>query len=325
MKKIVLLFCISLFMFGCIDISENDDDNSNGVYALDPSIDTITAFLAIEWSGKPYIVASGFLIDKEKGVFLTAKHFTDSVGDLGANTCKLFFNGIVYDAYVIKVPPLRDAAAIRISGAFDSSRFPEPLPISKSNLEIGQDIMIEGYHIHSYRIRASNADDGLFNTLIPIMRDYYMIPMNDLRKESEVVFEILNGEITGLEEKVNIKTENGGSWDQGLKDIRYESNTYIQVRTERNHKFSFGGLSGTVATTIEEGEKRIAGLITAEAMLRLDYDEDGFLVNPDDNNEPNENEDSNLRDATLTTIADTISITPIGALNDLRDYVRSIR
>ena len=74
------------------------------------------AWLTIEWNGRPEIMASGFLINKEKGVFITARHFTDETRKLFGGI-KIFFNGKVYDGEILAVPPIRDAALVRIAGS----------------------------------------------------------------------------------------------------------------------------------------------------------------------------------------------------------------
>ena len=57
----------------------------------------------------PHILASAFLIDRERGLFASAKHFVGSEGD---GESKIFFNGRIYDGFLVRLPPITDIAII---------------------------------------------------------------------------------------------------------------------------------------------------------------------------------------------------------------------
>src|SRR3989344_7075593 len=76
-----------------------------------------------------HILASAFLIDRERGLFASAKHFIGSESD---GKAKVFFNGRVYDGFLVRLPPVTDVAVIKIAGNFDPADFPEPYKIAQN-------------------------------------------------------------------------------------------------------------------------------------------------------------------------------------------------
>jgi len=267
------------------------------------------AYLVIEWAErKPRIMASGCLASKEKGIFYTAKHFTDGFGSLGPDSCKLFFNGKVYDAKLKKVSPIRDAALIRINSPFLPDDFPDPLPIAEKMPAIGDKIYIQGLHPHSYSIRMANKLEGFPDNVINIFETYYGQKMKDLTKESQVVMDYLEST------RVNPDPEsvrNNPLLSPAMKEemLKYENDSYIKVLTKRDHKYSFGGLSGGAAVN-ERGE--LVGIITAQDPLKFELDEDGLFFDPRSGNINKQ-------------LFDNVYITPMGAIDDLQRFVEEAK
>ena len=100
-------------------------DNDCGERTTPPQgFKTDAAWIVSEWNCSPGGYGSGFLINKEYGAFYTNKHVINEFDNYGKGSHKIYFNGKFYNAEVVKVPPLRDAAIIRITDEFDSSEFP---------------------------------------------------------------------------------------------------------------------------------------------------------------------------------------------------------
>jgi len=120
----IVVFLFS-FSFACSPPSELNRNKYREENSFPQDFKSTGAYLVLEWnSKKPFIMASGSLVNREKGIFLTAKHFSDAFGLLGVDYCKVFFNGKVYKAVLVKVPPIRDAALIKLASSFSVKDFP---------------------------------------------------------------------------------------------------------------------------------------------------------------------------------------------------------
>lgn len=69
------------------------------------SFSSPVALFIRERNGTPFILASAFLIDKPRGLFASAKHF---VGNESDGNCKIFFNGQVYNGFLVRVAAVTD-------------------------------------------------------------------------------------------------------------------------------------------------------------------------------------------------------------------------
>ena len=278
-------------------------------------VDVPVAFLVSEWAGKPRIMASGWLIDGGNGALFSAKHFTDTlmnqVIELGANECKVFLGGKVYSCIVVQVPPLRDAVVLKIIGPFVQTGLPTPYKIATTKLKVGDKVFIQGFHPHSSEITKSNLTDGFEDLNVPILKTFYELREADLAKQREVVFDTLEGK--RVKPDPDSVRKNPALSDEVKKEaLEYENDSYIKVVMKRDHKFSFGGLSGGVALN-EKGEA--VGIITAQDILRFEYDEDGFFVDPF----------GHTIFIVKKQLFDTIYITPIESVMDLYDYARQMK
>ncbi|MEK7138902.1 MAG: hypothetical protein AAB799_01845 [Patescibacteria group bacterium] len=273
-------------------------------------INASVALLVSEWAGKTRILASGWLIDGGNGVLFSAKHFSDAFMDgiveLGGSECKVFLNGRVYDCIVSQVPPLRDAVVLKLSGAFDPANLPRPYKIAKEKVKIGDKVFVQGFHPHPREITRSNARDGLKDMIIPILKDFYELRTADPLEQREIVFDSLEARVVAVNARVRINTEE----QDPLGELKFKANRYIKVITARNHKFSFGGLSGGVVVRIDEkGEAEAVGIVTSEKPVRFGYDKKGNL----------------LSKAERVAIYDTMAITPIDSVKDLYEYARTLK
>ena len=274
---------------------------------------TTGAFLVLERNGKsPEIMASGNLADKKKGIFRTAKHFTDEFGALGVEYCKVFFNGKVYKANLVRVPPIRDAALIRLVPPFSSDDFPDPIPIASEMPKIGDKVYIQGFHPHAYKIRQENKEEGFLDKEVNIFETYYGQVTKDMERESQVVFDNLEGRVVksdpdAVRKNSHLKEEEKASL------LSLEDGSYMKILTIRDHKFSFGGLSGGIALN-EKGEA--VGEITAQDISRFEYDERGQFI-------------PELGNVTITSIKDqlfdTMYVTPLDSIKELEEYIKNLR
>lgn len=205
----------------------------------------------------PYILASAFLIDRERGLFASAKHFVGSESD---GNVKIFFNGRVYDGFLIKLSPVTDIAIIKIQGSFNPASFPEPYRIAQ-NINVGDKIFIRGIHSHPKVLQENKV-------VIPISRNYY----GELGRKGEFVYDNLEGKITDLTAKIQNK-EIGGS-SELLSEV---TNEYIKLETKEDHRFSFGGLSG--GPTVNDREE-LVGINSNEVRAFLELTEKGIEYHP---------------------------------------------
>jgi hypothetical protein len=251
-------------------------------YPHPPDLITDAAWVVNEYNGRLIFdrdrniirggYGSGFLRDKEKGLFYSNKHVTDVFGTLGGDSHKIFFNGSVYNASVLYVHELADAAIFKITDPFDASDFPDPIPFATEKLVVGDKVYLEGFHVHPYNIREANKERDIEYTMVPIMRDYYESVRIDTDHYSEVVFENIEATITEID--INLKIGSEGPSNK-IDRLRGEANLFIKATTEHDHLFSFGGLSGS-AVKNEAGE--IVGILTAESRK---YETDPESLDPD--------------------------------------------
>lgn len=312
---LVLILSI-LFLVACEpppDLNKNKYREGNW-FPLPENLKGTGAYLVIEWNGKkPWVMASGNLIDRKKGILRTAKHFTDVFGSLGVDYCRVFLmNGKVYKAVLVKVPPIRDAALIRLAEPFLASDLPEPLPATSEMPKFGDKIYIQGFHPHIYRIRKENKEEGFPDREINIFETYYSQITKDLDKESQVVFDNLVGKRVRPDPE-SVRNNLLLSDEQKEAVLQYENSKYIKVVMGRDHKFSFGGLSGGVALN-DRGE--VVGLITAQDIFRFEFDENGFFFDP---------ESGHIGATIKKQFFDTMYVTPVDSIKDMDAYVANLK
>lgn len=313
MKRISLTL-LAVFVLGC------DSPPVENLYRKERrfpgGLNVPVALIAAEWGGKPRVMGSAWLIDGGRGTLFTAKHVTDTFMnntiELGANECKVFLNGKVYGCVVVQVPPLRDAVVLKIIGSFGLAELPTSYKISTTKLDVGDKIYIQGFHPHPSEITKSNRADGLEDLVVPILETFYELREADPSRQKEIVFDNLEGKrVKSDPDSIRNNLFLDGEQKKAL--LQYENNSYIKVVTIRDHKFSFGGLSGGVALN-EKGEA--VGIITAQDPFRLEFDKDGFFFDP-------------FGGGLMVTVKkqhfDIIYVTPIESVKDLYDYARQVR
>lgn len=308
------LVSLLAFFLGIFTLVSCDSPPTENIYRKEgrfsSAVNAPVAFLSSEWAGKPRVMASGWLIDGGNGVLFSAKHFTDvfmgNVIELGSGECKAFMAGRVYSCMVVRLPPLRDAVVLKLQGNYMADSLPKPFKIATTKVKIGETLFIHGMHPHPREITESNKEDSVIDLLMPIMKDFYEVRTAEPEKQSEVSYDVLKSRVVSVNERIRINDQEGDP----LEEVRYESNEYIKVITEKNHKFSFGGLSGGVVTRLNSnGEHEAVGIVTAEQPVRFEYDKKGLLVNKKE----------------MVAVFDTILVTPIYSVEDLIEYARMVR
>ncbi len=244
-KYFVILLVFTQFLFS----ANGQDKKRPNVYKQDFKIKE--ALFVKERNGAPYAMGTAFLIDKERGLFASAKH----VGIQARDVCKIFFNGRVYNAFLLKLPPITDVGIIKIDGPFDPSDFPEPYKFA-SKINKGDKTFTRGIHPHPKKYQ----DAG---RLLPLMRGYYFI----LGRDGEFVYDNLEGEISDLDKRIENKKIGGSS--KMLADV---TSSYIELKMKKDHHFSFGGLSG--GPTVNDREE-VVGINSSEVGGYLEITEDG--------------------------------------------------
>ena len=305
---LILLALIITLFYGCNPPLVENIYRKEGRFP--GGLNVPVAFLVSEWAGKPKFLASGWLIDGGNGALFSARHFTDNfindVVELGANECKVFLRGRVYTCITVQVPPLRDAVVLKLLGPFSPGELPKPYKISTTKLAVGQRVFIQGFHPHPLGIMISNKIDGFKDLIIPILKTFYELRGTDPSRLKEVVFDSLEAVVVDI--NAHIKVDHKES--DPLEELKFQANEYVKVVTVRNHKFSFGGLSGGVVVRINDrGLPEAVGIITAERPERLEYDKKGQLEGK----------------LIHTVVSNTLLITPIYSVKDLYDYARKVR
>ncbi|KKT82007.1 MAG: hypothetical protein A3B99_02130 [Candidatus Yanofskybacteria bacterium RIFCSPHIGHO2_02_FULL_44_12b] len=275
MREAVICFFLFLGLVGCRPDSGSHDERP---FFFEQNFKTDVAWVVVEWNGKPYTYGSGFLINKERGIFFTNKHVSKMFDGLGSGSQKVFFNGKIYNAVTVKTAPLSDAALVSITDRFQFSDFPEPSPVATEPVKVGDRVIVEGFHPHPHAVRKADEAAGYKFPTLNIFRGYYGLTARDLEKETEIVFERLEATISAVDKKAEI-SDQGSGVVQGLRNL---INLHIEIKTDKDHRFSFGGLSGTVVRN-KKGET--IGIFTAGPEVEFDPDtkqdlpDGGFVAN----------------------------------------------
>ena len=232
-----------------------------GTPAYTQDFETPVGSIVVTWGNDIKGNASAFLVNRKKGIFMTADHVVDAMRKYSKSTAPLFFNGNVYTITVIKVLPLDDVALVQVTCSFDSVRSPEPFPLASAEVRIGDSLFVMGIHKHPHSIRAFNAKRGVADRVLPIIAEYFGIVMADPTRESEMVFDSLASVVGGLGIHAPSMDPANSPGADALEVMRDTSNAYIWTRTVRDHKFSFGGLSGG---PVLNARGELVGVVTKE-------------------------------------------------------------
>ena len=301
MRKTLSVFLLLFAVCACNPSPHKDPNIFRREKRYSQGFKVDAAWIALEWGGKLNGFGSGFLIDRAKGAFYTNRHVSNIFDSLGKDSHKLFFNERVYNTEIVRTLTLTDASLIRITGSFDFSGFPEPAPISKEKVKIGDKVVIEGFHPHPYWVREADNAAGCHNILVPILRDYYEMNTRFVEKDMEIVFEKLSAQVVNLNVEGVLQVKPGDI----AGEARNRSNLYIQIKTDRDHRFSFGGLSGSAVRNLK-GE--VIGIVTLEKSH----------FRPDQK-KTEEKQDGQMY---LVQVFDTVLVTPIESVEVLRQYLK---
>lgn len=229
---------------------------------------------------------------------------------------QIFLGIKIYTCFVDQVPPVRDAVVLKIFDLLNPAELPKPykIPTEPPKLKVGDTVFVQGFHPHPAEITKFNMDDGLKDLIVPVLKNFYELREADLTRQREVVFDNLEGRRVKPDPD-SIRKNILLSKEEKKVLLEYENDSYIKVHMVRDHKFSFGGLSGGVALN----EKReVVGIITAQDPLRFEYDKQGFLIDPYSGGRIDVFRKKKQ-------FFDTIYVTPIESVMDLYDYARYAR
>jgi len=275
------------------------------------SVNAPVASVVLEWGGKVRSIGSAWLIEGGNGVLFSAKHVTDNLMndqvELGGGECKIFLSGRVYNCVVAHIPPLRDAVVLKISNSFDPRYLPKPYKIASTPVKVGDIVIVQGIHPHSQELIDQNEKEGFRDTVVPIFRNFYEMRFGNKCVGREEVFDTLPAVVT----KLNMSVLVDDTEHDPLAELRHKTNRYFEVRTLRNHRLSFGGLSGGVVLRLnKDSGPEAVGILTAEAPVKFEYDEDDKLTSPC---------------GTPPSIANTIMVTPIESVAEEIEYARRMK
>lgn len=309
----ILALCF-LILTSCKPPQE-EKNTFRGEGRFEGGLDVPVAFLVNELAGQPRIMASGWLIEGSKGILFSAKHFTDDfMGktiELGGGECKAFIKNMVLDCSVLQVPPIRDAVVLELRGPQAYlDLLPKPYQISYEKINYGDTLVIQGLHPHPLLISELNEVEGFKDYSIPILRDYYGIRMADPVQKNEVVFDGLKGRVVKPDPVAVLRNPLLNDEEKKAM-LQYENDSYIKVVMARDHKFSFGGLSGGVV--LKNG--KAVGVITAQDPFRFELDKRGFF------SVPGLGRVANIKAQHF----DVIYITPVGSVRELAEYGKRVR
>lgn len=200
---------------------------------------TETGTVIKEISGKIELKASAFIVDKQKGWFATAAHF---VGFDGKNNSKLFYNGQVYQILPLKVSSRADVAIIKIAEGFNAGNFAEPYKFAFGTFA-GEKVSVRGFHVHPSNLWKDKRLTG-------ILRQYY-----NASGHEEIVFDDLAAFVMRTDARINLPAT-----PDRISASDLSAKSCIELRTEEDHRCSFGGLSGA---PIVNAKNELVGIVFA--------------------------------------------------------------
>lgn len=257
MPKMVLLFLLAwnLGLISCVRYPDHRTE-ARKVGRYTQNLKTPVALFIRERNDAPLVTASAFLIDKQRGLFASAKHY---MGKESNGDCKIFFNGKVYNGFLVQVPVITDVAVIKIVGRFDTSDFPEPYRFASQGRE-GERVLVRGIHLHSQLLQQGKI-------VIPILRQYYGVI-----KEDEFVFDDLGATIVDMRYQIKNETIRDSS-----EVLGFVTNIFIKLRMDEDHLFSFAGLSG--GPVVNERDE-LVGITAVEERAHLEITTEGIKYKP---------------------------------------------
>jgi hypothetical protein len=196
----------------------------------------------------PIAWCSGFLVEKERGLFGSAKHCAGVTGKW-----RIFFYGSVYDGVLVRVPPISDVVIIKIQGDI-SPNAPDPYPFV-SEIKKGDKVFIRGIHPHNRSMQENKQ-------VVAIIKDYYgmVIRERETSEEKEHVFDNLEARVTDIA----LEIKNREIEKMAPAEIAEIANTYLDLKTQEDHGASFSGLSGGPVVN-DHGE--LIGVISSQKRL----------------------------------------------------------
>ncbi len=245
LKKLSLVLSL-VFIVACRPPSDHRNENQKkGIYPIEGRFNEPIAAILLERNGMidaNFAMGSGFLVDKKRGIFATARHVISR-----DTRYKLFFCGHVYSADRIIDPSIQDIGFLKIVGDFDPWDFPEPYRISSTYA--GDRAFVRGIHMHPKHLQTGHV-------IHSIVSGYYQSVILDInfgRETKEFVYDNLPAWVWSVDEIANDEEVNPRD-AYGILTKNYS------VATDDDHVFSFGGLSG--GPTVNERDEIIGINIT---------------------------------------------------------------
>ncbi len=274
MKK--MLFALVIFTsFACGPPSDHRTKNQKTAsYPIEGNFREPIAPVVIDRNGRFDVAArtgSAFLLNKEQGIFGTAKHVVGEIdtkhnaGEFEAKY-KLFFCGHVYIAERVLDTGVTDISFLRITSKFNPNDFPEPYRIAES-MGVGEDVFVRGIHMHPTELQKDKV-------VHRIVRDYYGITAPK-EKEREFVYDNLPAII--VDKEVLRRGDSVKNDDQNSPNALVQKD--YGLKTKQDHKISFGGLSGGPTVNLKN---EVVGINVVESGNEGDYvlDEKGINYRP---------------------------------------------
>lgn len=268
MKKISFaLLALSFVFFACGPSSDHlTYYQKTGTYPVTGECKEPIAAVVVERNGRFDVVASmgsAFLIDlidKERGVFVTADHVIDL-----DTKYRLFLCGKVYDASRKLDRGVTDIGFLEIIGKFDPSDFPEPYPVGDTP-KVGDNVFVRGVHMHPTGLQYGK-------TIHRIVETYYGIQLVQKARGTEFVYDNLEAKIVDMSQRLQYSKEEDEEFREYL--IR---NNLTPLKTKEDHIIPFKGLSG--GPTINENGQVVGINVIQHDEGYFVWDEKGLGVVP---------------------------------------------
>ena len=212
-----------------------------GTYPIKGYFREPIAIVMIERNGLFDVAAamgSAFLLDKNQGLFSTARHVVDLDIEY-----KLYFCGKVYRANRKLDSGVTDVGFLTITSDFNPSDFPEPYVLATAATK-GDRAFMRGIHLHPEDLQKNRA-------VHQILEAYYGITSGMMFggrfQKQEFVYDNLPSKIVDLD----LLLRNSDIEGIASEELRNVVQLNWAVQANEDHIISFGGLSG--GPTVNEG------------------------------------------------------------------------
>lgn len=253
MRKTTVFLCLLAFACGPPTDHRNEYQKS-GTYPIEGKCVEPVASVVIERNGRFDVVAatgSSFLVNRGKGIFLTAEHVIELDTEY-----KIFFCGKVYKARRILDPGVADVGFLKITDDFDPLTFPKPYELAES-AQVGEQVFIRGIHLHPKEFQKEK-------NIHLIVQKYYGLSIT-----AEFVYDDLSAIVISKD----ILTSNSEIGGRDVNELDKVVLKNFRIRAIYDHIISFGGLSG--GPTVNR-HRQVVGInsteLGSEGQMVLEFD-----------------------------------------------------